>query len=475
MKRHERWVALATLAVLQVFAVVAGVYVITNDVSLGSLTEKPSRPAALAKPPSIPVVTAGPVLAGGGNGPLPAKGTLASRLRRALGDPALGGRVGAAVVDVATGDSLYAERADLGITPASTTKVVTGVAALASLGPDARLRTRVVHVQNTQQAKNAKNTVVLVGGGDPTLAGPKAKKDGGSYPKQASLTVLAERTAEALKTRGITAVTVAYDDSLFTGSPLGPGWKPGYVPEGSVAPVSALAIDEGRRSPGDRARVPDPARTAATAFARLLAKEGVKTGATVKKVRAPRDARELAAVESAPVYALVERMLTLSDNDLAEALARHVAIKEGQPASFEGAAKATAHVLARLGVGEGITVFDGSGLSTRNRITPAALTRLLSVAASPANPHLHAVVSGMPIAGFSGTLDRRFAAEAAKEGVGVVRAKTGTLNGVNTLAGLVTTGDGRLVVFAFMADRVPPGWGKAEAALDRLAAIVSEV
>ncbi len=78
----------------------------------------------------------------------------------------------------------------------------------------------------------------------------------------------------------------------------------------------------------------------------------------------------------------------------------------------------------------------------------------------------------MPIAGFSGTLGngRRFTRSDSKGQVGLVRAKTGTLNNINTLAGMATTKDGRLVTFAFMADRVPLN---AEPVLDRLAATVA--
>ena len=128
-------------------------------------------------------------------------------------------------------------------------------------------------------------------------------------------------------------------------------------------------------------------------------------------------------------------------------------------------------MLARVGAAKGVLVFDGSGLSPRNRIAPEALARLVAVAASPANPALHPIVSGMPVAGFSGTLGHRFGK--IHSAYGLIRAKTGTLDGVNTLAGMTTTRSGRLVTFAFMADDVPPGWGRAEAALDRLAAAVA--
>ncbi|MGI5267898.1 D-alanyl-D-alanine carboxypeptidase/D-alanyl-D-alanine endopeptidase [Nonomuraea sp. CA-218870] len=467
MARHERWVMLTTLVLLQVVTIVTGVYAVDNDLTLSALTRR-TPPAEQTAPPEVPVVTAGPVLAGltarPGDGPLPTKGTLTRRLTDALGDRALGDQVGAVVVDASTGERVFAANPDTGIVPASTTKVVTSAAALASLGPDTRLATRVV------QGASA-GAVVLVGGGDPLLAGPKAKRT--SFPAQASMPTLAARTAAALKQRGVKRVTLSYDDTLFTGPATGPGWKPGYVADGHVAPVHALAIDEGRQDPGlNRPRVADPADHAAAAFAGLLRKKGIGVAGAVKPARAPAGAAELARVESAPVYALVEHSLTASDNDLAEALARHVAIKEGQPGSFAGVAKAVPQVLGRIGAGQGIRVYDGSGLSTRNRISAAAMAGLIALAVSPDRPGLHAVASGMPVAGFSGTLGngRRFTGADSKDRAGLVRAKTGTLNNVSTLAGLTTSRDGRVLAFAFLADRVPV---YAEPVLDRLAAIVS--
>ncbi|MEU7897285.1 D-alanyl-D-alanine carboxypeptidase/D-alanyl-D-alanine-endopeptidase [Nonomuraea sp. NPDC049152] len=460
MVRRERWVALTTLAMLQAVTIVIGAYAMTNDFSLGALTRPEPLPTERAEPSPVPVVTSGPVLATGGDGPLPTKGTLAARLTDALGDEALGDRVGAVVIDAATGQQIFASNAATGITPASTTKVVTCVAALASLGPDARLKTSVV-----QGAK--RDSIVLVGGGDPTLAGPSAKP--GAYPKQASLVQLASRTAAALKASGVTKVTLSYDASLFTGGSSAPGWKPNYIPEGEVAPVHALEIDEGRQNPSSSSpRAADPAASAASAFARTLGKYGIGVGKSIRPAKATPGADALATVESAPVYALVERTLTRSDNDLAEALARHVAIKEGQPASFEGASRAVLSVLKRLGGDKGVVVTDGSGLSIRNRISADALARLLAIATK--DEALRPLLSGMPVAGFTGTLGHRFTDAYSKTEVGLVRGKTGTLNNVNTLAGFATTRTGRLVTFAFMADKVPY---TAEPILDRLAAIVA--
>jgi D-alanyl-D-alanine carboxypeptidase/D-alanyl-D-alanine-endopeptidase (penicillin-binding protein 4) len=386
-------------------------------------------------------------------------------LADAMGDPSLGGNTGGVVLDAETGRVLFDGGATKALTPASTTKVVTAVAVLASAGPDARLATKVVRGPD-------KNSIVLVGGGDATLAGPKEPKDP-VYPRPATLAQLASRTAKALKAVKNTSVVLSYDDSLFTGPLTAPSWKPTYVPEGSIAPVTALSIDSGRVSPDESPRVANPSQAAATAFATLLGKYGIKVTSGVKPGKAKPNAREIARVESPPVYQLVERMLTLSDNDLAEALARQVAIKEGLPATFAGEVTAVHRVLTRLGVDKGVEVNDGSGLSTRNRLSPVTLARLLALATSPANPHLHSLVSGLPVAGFTGTLHGRYGKPGSKPGAGLVRAKTGSLTGVNTLAGVAYTADGRLLSFAFMANGVGNA-DKATAALDRLAAIVCE-
>ncbi len=191
---------------------------------------------------------------------------------------------------------------------------------------------------------------------------------------------------------------------------------------------------------------------------------------------APAGAAVLGTVQSPPVPQLVEAMLTRSDNDLAESLARQVALSQGQPATFAGAATAVAAVLGGVlrdvGADPGaVRLSDGSGLSRLDRVQPAALTRLLTAVASGDRPRLAPVLSGLPVAGFDGTLGRRYRTGPAVPAAGVVRAKTGTLLGVSALAGLLRTADGRLLAFDLTADAVPIGATRAaERALDRLAA-----
>jgi len=391
-----------------------------------------------------------------GAAPAPTAGGLQGAVDATLADPAIAGRLAVSVVDALTGEPLLERGASTPVLPASTAKIATAVAVLTSLDPDTQLTTRVL-------AGSAPGEVVLVGGGDPTLAGPEVAR---RYPQPARLTTLAAAVRTSLA--GTPLMRVLVDESLYSGESTGPGWTGSYVSQGAVAPVSPLMVDGGRVRPDRDARHDDPAIAAGRALADLLA-----PGAEVVRGTAAPGARELGAVQSPPLGRLVEQMLIRSDNDLAEALSRQVALSQGQPASFEGAAAAMRDVLLAAGVTPGgIALVDGSGLSRANLLQPAALTRLLATAGQ--DDRLAPLLTGLPVAGFDGTLARRYRSGDARPAAGAVRAKTGTLNGVSALAGLVRTADGRLLAFDLTADGVPLGATRgAEAALDRLAAALA--
>ncbi|MFF5711878.1 D-alanyl-D-alanine carboxypeptidase/D-alanyl-D-alanine-endopeptidase [Streptomyces sp. NPDC012756] len=375
---------------------------------------------------------------------------LAAVLVPLLADPGLGPLRTASVVDTTTGKQLYGEGAGTPMTPASTVKIATTAAALSALGPDHRIPTTVT-------AGPDGTSITLTGGGDPTL-------------DPARLKALAADTARALKARGRTSVRLAYDTSLYRGPALHP-----IGPNENLAPVVALMTREGRLddSPsGPAPRTADPAGDTATAFADLLTRAGIKITGTPAPGPTPRTI-PLARTESAPLADLVEHTLTHSDNDLAEALARQTALARRQPASFQGAQKAVRDELARLGLPvAGARFADGSGLDRRDRVSAALLTGLLTRAADPAHPDLRPLLTGLPVGGFTGTLAGRFDTGPATAGAGLVRAKTGTLTGVNTLAGTVVTPDGRLLAFAFLAGRTSSPY-EAQPALDRLSAALA--
>ncbi|MEU3630417.1 D-alanyl-D-alanine carboxypeptidase/D-alanyl-D-alanine endopeptidase [Streptomyces fradiae] len=369
---------------------------------------------------------------------------LARTLDQLLRAPGLGAARTASVVDAATGRPLYGRGEAAPMAPASTIKIATAVAALSALGPDHRLTTAVVAGQDGR-------TVTLVGGGDPTL-------------DRARLKALAADTAKALRARGAAPTALAYDTSLYSG-PV----RHRIGVNDNIAPVTALMTDAGRldgSTHGPAPRAADPAREAARAFAGQLAAHGVQVPAPVPG-RAPSRPVRLAVTRSAPLSALVERTLTHSDNDLAEALARATARASRRPASFDGAGAAVRDRLGKLGVPlDGAAFRDGSGLDRRDRVSARLLTALLARAADPAHPRLRPVLTGLPVGGFTGTLRERYTD--GSPAAGLVRAKTGTLSGVNALAGTAVTRDGRLLAFAFLASNTPSPY-EAQPALDALA------
>ncbi|GAA3488067.1 D-alanyl-D-alanine carboxypeptidase/D-alanyl-D-alanine endopeptidase [Streptomyces cremeus] len=417
----------------------------------GGAHHVPARPDP-AEPSPAP--SAGRVLSALGAGAGGRSGQLARVLEPLLADRALGSVRSASVVDAATGRELYGSGERTVLTPASTVKIATAVAALSALGPDHRIATTVLAPPDGARA-------VLKGGGDPTLS-----EDG--------LRALAADTARALRDRGARTVSVAYDTSLYAGPdvhPIGRGNE-------NLARVTPLMVNEGRTdgsSSGVGDRTPDPAGDAARAFADELREAGVEVTGEPVSGTAPKDAEPVAKVLSAPLSALVERTLTHSDNDLAEALARQTALAAGAEASFAGAGKAVRDRLATLdlpadGLLAGAHFADGSGLDRNDKVSARLLTALLARTADPARPELRPVLTGLPVAGFSGTLSTRYAGAA---GPGPVRAKTGTLSGVNTLAGTAVTPDGRLVAFAFLAGGTADP-AAAQRALDALASALTE-
>ncbi|WP_442791658.1 D-alanyl-D-alanine carboxypeptidase/D-alanyl-D-alanine endopeptidase [Micromonospora sp. NBC_01813] len=491
-------------------AAIIGAFLLVGGTSIAVLRPGPVAGWLGLAPPSptpsaVADPTPGPVLAGlAVDTPMPTTQGLTTAFNEVIAGSGLGGRLHISVLDMATGTVLFSQDPTAMTTPASTTKIVTAVAVLAATGPAHQIATRVV-------AGAQPGEVVLVGGGDPTLAIDGA----GFYSGAARLDELAAATRAALG--GTTPTKVTIDASLFSGPAFGPGWDDDIPTGGYAAAITALMIDGGRTNPkagkgwAQRAAAPDLA--AGRAFARALGlppeavgtapagyaeqlagSTGQPTGSTGEVANStapsqpvpsqpagsgteqPIPGAELARVESPPMISLVETMLSESDNVVAEALARQVAIAQGEPASFAGAAAAMDAVLTDLGLpAEQSDLSDGSGLSRNNRLTPGLLTELTVLAGSGSRPELAGLFSGLPVAAWSGTLQGRYQATAAPQrvGAGVVRAKTGSLSGVNSLAGTVTTADGRLLAFAVLADAVPSGPDQAQAALDRIAATLA--
>ena len=427
----------------------------TPIASTGTPATTPTPPRSSATPsPELP----SPVLAAAAAGEPPDAAALTTKITSVKVKNANGTYSGS-VIDVGTGKVLFSHSSQTPLIPASTMKVLTCAAALSILGPEHRFRTSVVSPKAGQ--------IVLVGGGDPYLA-TKAKTE--DYVRRASIGDLARRTAAALSQRKITEVRLGYDASLFAGPAWNPFWPDGYGDQ--VSRVSALWVNEGRGGSSVGPRSANPAKQAATEFAKALEKRGVSVSA-VAATEAPRSSTELAAVSSWPLQRIVEQILMTSDNDAAEVMLRQAAIGAGRRGTTANGVAVVRAQLIKFGAWhEGSEITDGSGLARQTRVPAATLATLLRLAAGNKHPELRPLVTGLAVAGVEGSLRVRFFDDASLAGRGVVRAKTGTLRKVHSLAGVVRTADGSLLSFAFLVNN-PKNEYAANVWLDRVTTAIS--
>lgn len=347
---------------------------------------------------------------------------------------------------VAEGSSvLYERQPEHSLVPASALKLLTASVALRRLGADARFTTSV-------RARGVDAGVVhgdlwLVGGGDPVL-GTQAWADRRTHqPAPASLLeALADRVVEA----GVREVRgrVLGDDSRYDGVRSIASWPRRYLDAHEVGPLGALVVNDGFASWEPRlVAFPDPAEGAALVFSELLVARGVAIGGEPGSGRASTESMEIARLNSPTVATLVADMIRESDNGTAELLVKELGYRasgEGSTAAGLDAMRATLNELVPS-PGD-VHLVDGSGLDPTNRISCTAL-QTLAVGMEPGGP----IDRGLAVAGFSGTLTKRFLDSPAK---GRLRAKTGSLNHVAALVGRVEGGAGTVLTFTQVLNEV---------------------
>lgn len=445
--------------------VVADVY----DVVPGLLTNAPV-PAPAAPFPVADGAVLGPApvrtLADlAADAPVPDDAEVARLVAELVADTEhLGDSVGVHVLDALTGEEVAAHGPDTPHVPASTAKLLTAAAALSSLDPAATFDTTVV--------RGGAGEIVLVGGGDMMLAAGTG--DPTAVNGRAGLQDLADQVVSGLRLTGELEVTLRVDDTLFSGPAISPAWNVTNVDLGYAAPVSALAVNIANPSEdGSRSRPhADPAMHAAGELAAALTAAGVTVTGGPTRGTAPADGQVLGTISSAPLNEVVAYFLTTSENTITEVVGRAVALGAGLPGSFDGATSAVVAAVARLGVDTaGVHLADCSGLGDGSQIPARMLTSLVATIVADGSGALREAAVGLPVAGLNGTLAERYVTSEAR---GLVRAKTGSLPNVTSLAGMLVTTDGRLLVFAVMADHVPDGgaWS-ARTVIDRWVSAVT--
>ncbi|HEX6310113.1 MAG TPA: D-alanyl-D-alanine carboxypeptidase/D-alanyl-D-alanine-endopeptidase [Acidimicrobiia bacterium] len=422
------------VALLALAAVACGILA----VGAGGDPARPATAAPLATPAWSPRRVPQPVVDAVG----------AARLQARL-DTEFGGVETCTVVTTGDGDTLLAERnPDAPMIPASNQKLFTAVAALDVLGPDFRYTTKVVAPAAPSDGRVEE--LWLVGGGDPVLATPEFAAELATepfYEQTDVVTTSLVELADAVVAAGVRTVPggVHGDDSRYEAVRYLPTWRDSYRTGGQVGPLGALTVNDGFTvlNPTPVA-VDDPATFAAAELTRLLEERGVDVGAEPSHSAAPADAALVASVQSRPLSDIVGGLLRSSDNLTAELLTRELGLQTANEGTTAAGAAAIVAALQRLGVvTDGLAVVDGSGLDRGDRATCSQLVATLDLGEQPRTATLW---DSLAVAGEAGTLRPSLRGSPLQ---GRLRAKTGALEGVTALTGLVDLG--RPVRFAFVA------------------------
>ncbi len=360
-------------------------------------------------------------------------------------------RTASCLVASVDGGIVYGEGATRPVIPASTLKVLTAATALSVIPTGEGFTTEV---RSTVPVENGvlRGDLWLVGGGDPLLETPEY---GRTQDHSLEIATNIEALADKVVAAGITRIdgSVVGDDRRYDNVRTVKTWKRQYLADGEVGPIGALSINDNftvRNARGQRTGATDPPRDAAAEFALLLTDRGISIGGeprgAVTEPAAPIAAPTVvASIESLPIESVVEEVLVWSDNTAAEMLLKEVGYRSANaPGSVANGVAAVERFVAEHTDGGAYVGADGSGLDRGNQVTCSVLVGVLADA-----PPGGALERALPVMGKTGTLRRRLRDDAA---AGKVRAKTGSLNGVSSLAGFADTGDGSRAVFAFVGN-----------------------
>jgi D-alanyl-D-alanine carboxypeptidase/D-alanyl-D-alanine-endopeptidase (penicillin-binding protein 4) len=370
-----------------------------------------------------------------------------STLKRALakGIKLAGRSSGAYVVDLNTGQVLFASAASTPRLPASVEKLYTTSTALLRFGPRANLITSVYGVGQLAAGGVWNGNLYLRGGGDPTFG--SASYDKFAYGAGATLQRLVTNLLHASSIQSVHGAIVG-DESYFDsrrGTPA-TGYAVNSYVEGQL---SALIYDRGFADPQGTAFQRRPALFTTDAFAGALRAAHVKVPASTRIYTGstPPGAKLLTIVHSPRIGTLIKLTNAPSDNYFAEMLLKGLGARfahSGTTAAGVGVVKA--QIARSFGIHPSFD--DGSGLSYNDHSSPLEIELLLAKMAS--NPDF---VNSLAVAGETGTLAGEMNGTVAQ---GKCRGKTGTLSAVSNLVGYCTARDGHTLAFAFLMNSVDP-------------------
>ena len=348
---------------------------------------------------------------------------------------------------------IYTKNERKAVTPASNQKLLTAVAALDVLGVDTKLRTTVV-TDAARAGGVLSGHLWLVGGGDPLLSTgayiDRFAERYGYRPQFTDIGALAARIVAA----GVTEIRgdVIGDDRRYDRERSVPSWPGRLITQGQVGPISALAVNDGFTSFARDPEVTtlnvtaaDPAQHAASMLTLELRARGVRVVGVARSGAAPSAAAEIAAIDSPSMRDIVAELLTLSDNNTAEALTKEMGLKvRKEPTTVAGVAVIRTALEQRQLPLDGVAFADGSGLDPNDKLTCALIIDILTTVGPNSDVGGH-----LPIAGKTGTLHDRYTTPPLLDNL---RAKTGRLLNASSMSGYITTPAARTLTFAYIAN-----------------------
>lgn len=431
LAQHPRAVLFTSLAVV---FVLLGTGAVFAGVAFGSTGPAPAVVAVATTPPPRPT-------------PTPA--TTATALRTCsisgqAGSASLGSFSGT-VINTVTGDVLWDRGGTAGVATASVMKVLTSATALSVLTADYRFSTTVY-------AGATEGSVVLVGGGDPTLSALPAGQESvyKGAPKMDDLAAQVKAAWQKLNpAKPITSVVL--DANLWNpGDSWDPSWPATERTQGYQPLITALMVDGDRANPQSQnsPRSTDPVGRAGAAFISSL---GLPVSTPVSSGSVLSGSAQLGQVQSQPISTLIGQMLPVSDNTLAEMMDRLSSKVSGHDASSGSLTATVSRALTGYGLDTtGLIIKDGSGESNLDAVPPKLVAKLMVQVLAGAKS-LDVIYGALPIAGKTGTLAGRFSGPNAVAR-GAVNAKTGSIATAYALAGIVHAADGTALSFAFFAE-----------------------
>ena len=358
-------------------------------------------------------------------------------------NPSLG-TLQAVVLNSETGEVLFDRGAEIPAATASVMKSLTVAAALESVGPTYQVTTKVF----VDPANTAK--ISLVGGGDITLSktATGAESIYKGAPKLSSLVAQVKAWATS---NGITKINeINLDSTFFPGSAWESSWQRSSQVDGWISEVTALQLDGDRTLP-DVLTSPKTGRPVFSAGDQFKLELGdLASGATFTQGSTPTTFVEIAMVQSQPMSQWISNILLTSENLQTEALGKIAAISAGSNGSFESLDETYKKILAPTELDfSGVSIRDASGLSYLNSVTPKFMAELMRKVDAEYG-ELGVLKTSLAVAGKTGSLASRYKGDIA-DATGNISAKSGYLEGVHTLNGIINAKDGTTLTFTIYA------------------------